>query len=48
MTKASVTRAAVKFNTAKFPKRSGKSHTDGLVKPLLSARRGKAEVMSRF
>jgi hypothetical protein len=42
-----MTRAAVKFNTAKFPKRSEKV-TNGLIKPLVSARRGKAEVMSRF
>jgi hypothetical protein len=48
MTKASMTRATVKFNTAKFPKRSEKNHTDSLVKPLVSARHGKAEVMSRF
>jgi hypothetical protein len=48
MTTASMTRVAAKFNTAKFPKQSEKSHTDGLAKPVVSARRGKAEVMSRL
>jgi hypothetical protein len=48
MTKASMTRAAAKFNTAKFPKRSEKVTRMVSSKPLVSARPGKVEVMSRF
>jgi hypothetical protein len=47
MTKASMTRAAAKFNTAKFPKRSEKVTRMVSSNPS-SPLAGKAEVMSRF